>query len=243
MFLAALSFNLALTIYIPLFTFILYFILRGRGRLIVSFIAGAAIIFFILPSLVFGPGFNAFLLKDWLLRCLKPFFSATTYTTYIDLRTSSQSLPSAIGRVFTIGHTHRFQYFISPLIVHGIIRVCSTLIVLLSCLAVWKRDREVSRGLGYALFLILALILPSYCIYYTWAWLFVIYFAVLNYMSFEGTPARDKKVFKYLIIILFISSWLISVHLFNHLSLLFWATLLMWVGLFSVLKRAPVPKA
>ena len=64
MLLSSFFFNLALTVYIPLFAFIFYFILRSRGRYILDFIIGVLLVFFILPSLVYGFGFNLFLLKD-----------------------------------------------------------------------------------------------------------------------------------------------------------------------------------
>ena len=237
--LSSFFFNLALTVYIPLFAFIFYFILRSRGKFILDFIVGVLLVFFILPSLVYGFDFNLFLLKSWFLRCLQPFFMTTSYVTYIDLRTSSQTLPSALGRLFVSGHTQTFKYLISPVVLHFLVRFFSAVIVFLSCLAVAKTPGLKARGLGVAIFLILALILPSYCIYYTWAWLFVIYFAVFNYLSYPEVRTGEKKLLTVLVWILFVSSWLISVHFFNRHSFLFWATLVFWLGLTIVLIQKP----
>jgi hypothetical protein len=220
-----------------LFAFIFYFILRSRGRFILDFIIGVLLVFFLLPSLVYGFDFNLFLLKSWFLRCLKPFFMTTSYVTYIDLRASSQTLPSALGRFFVSGHTDTFRYLISPVALHFLIRFFSAVIVFFSCLAVVKPTELKARGLGVALFLILTLILPQYCIYYTWAWLFVIYFAVFNYLSYPETRADEKKMLKALVWILFAASWLISIHFFNVHSFLFLATLALWAGLVAVLVR------
>lgn len=230
MLLAAISFSLALTIYVALAPFVLYFLIKEK-RFIFGFIAGALLIFLIIPSLIFGTDFNIFLLKQWFIRCLKPFFLTTSYATYIDMRASSQSLPSAIGRMLASGHTGTFQYLIPPLFIHILIRFFSALIVFFSCIALWKSSKPESKGLGIAIFLMLALILPQYCIYYTWAWLFVFYFAVLNYISFPSIPDRQKKILRALVIILFIASWGISIHVFNLVSVLFWATLALWAGM------------
>jgi hypothetical protein len=237
MLLSSFFFNLALTVYIPLFAFLFYFILRSRGKFILDFIVGTLLVFFILPSLVLGFDFNLFLLKDWFLRCLKPFFATSSYASYVDLRVSSQALPSVLGRFFVSGHKDSFKYLISPLVLHLLVRFFSAIIMLSSCLAIWKQPDPRSRGLGYAIFLILSLILPQYCIYYTWAWLFVIYFAVFNYTDHVQTRLDEKKILNMLVLILFVSSWLISVHFFNRLSLLFWATLALWLGLAVLLIR------
>ena len=93
----------------PIFFFALYFIFRSRGKYIVNLILGMLIIFIIVPSAVWGIGYNNFLLKDWYMRCLKPFFMTTSYATYMELRPSSQSLPSAIGRIFVIGQARRIN--------------------------------------------------------------------------------------------------------------------------------------
>lgn len=114
LFLCAILFNLALTIYIPLVLFVLYFILKDK-KFILSFILAALVVFIIVPSLVFGFNFNAHLLKQWFSRAIKPFIFTSSYSSYIDLRESSQSLPSAIGRIFVLGKTGNFQYFIPPL--------------------------------------------------------------------------------------------------------------------------------
>lgn len=235
MFWASFFFNLALTIYIPLFVFAFYFILRSKGKFLPALIAGALVVFLLLPSLVFGFGFNLYLLKDWFARCLKPFFFTTSYVSYIDLRTSSQSLPSALGRIFVSGHTGTFKYLISPVLLHILIRTSSAIIVLASCWAVWKNSKENFRGLGYAIFLLLALVLPSYCIYYSWAWLFVFYFAAFNLMSLKQTPTRSERFLRFSIPFLVASSWAFSIHPFNHLSFLCWATLLFWANMSAVL--------
>ncbi|MGD0336162.1 MAG: glycosyltransferase family 87 protein [Candidatus Omnitrophota bacterium] len=237
MFFSSIFFNLALTVYIPLVFFVLYFILKSKGKYIISFITGVFLVFILLPSLVLGLNFNLFLLKEWFMRCLKPFFLTNTYATYIDLRSSSQSLPSAIGRIFVSGHTGSFNYRISPVLIHLIIRFTTTAILLASCWATWKNSKAECRGLQYAIFLILALILPAYCIYYTWGWLFVVYFSAFNYMTFRENSEKTKKLLLFLVPILVIASCLFSLRPFNHLSLLCWTTLLFWGGLVSVILR------
>ena len=233
--LAAVSFSLALTVYIALFPFVLYFILRSRGRFIFSLIAGAFIIFILIPSVVFGIRFNNFLLKEWFVRCLKPFLLTTSYTTYMELRSSSQSLPSALGRIFIWGRTGSYKYLISPQSVHLIIRAVSATIILLSCLAVWKQPKEISRGLSYLVFLPLGLMMPSYCIWYTWAWLFVFYFAIFNYVGYPQVAVWQKKLLIALAIAMVIASYSIVVGPLNNISVLCWATVLLWAGTVTVL--------
>ena len=237
MLLSAISLCLGLTIYIPLLFFALYLLIKSRGRFALSFIAGALIVFIIGPSLIWGFKFNNFLLKDWYDYALKPFIFTHSYASYIDLRASSQSLPSSIGRIFVSGHTETFKYLISPELVHIIIKVFSAVIVLLSCLALWKRSKSASEGLGLAVFLILALIIPLYCIYYTWAWLFVIYFFVLNYTTSPGAPNTEKKVLLVLTSIMFLSTCLIGVTILKRNSFIFWATFILWLGMSCALLK------
>lgn len=237
MLLSSLFFNLALTIYVPLFTFAFYFIIKGRLKFLWNFTIGFLLVFLILPSVVLGFDFNIFLLKDWFARCLKPFFMTTSYATYIDLRTSSHSIPSAIGRLFVSGHTGSFTYILSPVLLHILTRLISTTVLLFSCLAAWKNRTPAASGLVYAVFLILALLMPQYCIYYTWSWLFAIYFMTLAFIRDPKTPAAYKKLLLILTAVLFAASWLISIHFLNRISLLFWATFVFWAGLIFVTTR------
>jgi hypothetical protein len=227
-FLSAASFAVTITIYVPLVFFIVYFILRKKWWYIVHFAAALILVFVVLPSLIFGFEFNNYLLKDWFMRTLKPFFLTISYASYIDLRASSQSLPSAVGRLLSFGKTWQFYYLIPPLFIHIIIRICSTLILLFSFLAVWNQRKEISRGLGYAIFLILPLVLPQYCLYYTWSWLFVIYFAVFNYLSYPEVPAGKKRFLLIATIILLLSSYSIAIRPLNRLSALFLGTMWFW---------------
>ncbi len=228
---SAIFLNLALTVYIPLFVFLFYFLLKSRGRYLIAFVLGALLVFIAVPSLAFGFDFNLYLLKDWFIRCLKPFFLTTSYETYIDLRASSQSLPSTLGRLFVEGHTFSFRYHLSPMFIHFAIRFFSFLLTFFSCLVIWRHRDEKPEGLDYAIFLALALILPAYCIYYTWAYLFVFYLAIFNYLGLAYLNDPQKRRLRNLTIALFFSSWLISVHFFNQISLLFWATLLVWMAM------------
>ena len=77
--------------------------------------------------------------------------------------------------------------------------------------------------------MILALIIPLYCIYYTWAWLFVIYFFVLNYTTSPGAPNTEKKVLLVLTSIMFLSTCLIGVTILKRNSFIFWATFILWL--------------
>lgn len=219
MFFSAVFFCLALTVYSPLLVFILYFILKSRGRFILWFIAGVFVVFLLVPSAVLGIGFNNYLLKEWFERTIKPFSAAASYVNYLDLRVSNQSLPGAVGRLLVPGGTENFLYLIPPVFIHLIIRACSAALVLLSCIAAWKNSKEATRGLAYSIFLMLALMLPQYCIYYTWAWTFVFYFVALG--------LKDKSLLT-ACAALFISTCLAGVPFLKNISLIFWATLVLW---------------
>lgn len=235
LFFSAVLFSVALTIYVPLFFFIIYFVLRSRGRFIISFIAAAFIVFFVIPSLFWGAGFNIFLLKEWYTHSIKPFLVTNSYITYIDLRNSSQSLPSAIGRIFVTGKTGYFSYLVSPQAIHLIIKILSAVIILFSSWAILKRKNAISQGLEYAVFFMLALMLPQYCIYYTWSWMFVIYFAIFNYLSYRQVPRLRKTILRISTYLLFFSTCLIGFHAANYLSNFFWATLFLWSVIILIL--------
>jgi hypothetical protein len=96
--------------------------------------------------------------------------------------------------------------------------------------------KDTMRGFTYVIFLILALILPQYCIYYTWAYLFVFYFVVLNYVSYEDVPFYQNRDLLILILVLCLSSYTIVFHRFSHYSVLFWATLIFWAGIITTLR-------
>lgn len=237
MFLSSLSFNIAMTIYIPLVFFAIYFILKGRMRFILSFITGFAAVFFILPSLVYGFDFNNFLLWDWFTRCLKPFSLTNSYASYMDVRLTSQSLPSVLGRIFISDLTGHFKYLLSPLIIHKIIKFFSGLIILLSVFSALGAKIGPLKGLAYSIFLILALVLPSYCLVYTWSWLFVIYFAILNYAGQAGVPKRRKDYLITMMYIVSIASYSAAVPFLNRFSVLFWATLFTWFSMTFILLK------
>jgi hypothetical protein len=242
-FLSAIFLSIALTIYIPLFFFALYFIFRSRGKYIVSFILGFLTVFIVVPSFIWGIDYNNFVLKDWFMRCLKPFFMTTSYDTYMELRPSSQSLPSAIGRIFVWGQTTPYKYLISPEAIHILIRVLSGSIFIISILTVWRKMKPRLTGLSYTVFLSLALITPSYCIWYTWAYLFVIYYAALNYLSYRDIPANDKKILTSALAILFISSYSIAIMPLNHISVMFFGTLFFWAAAAYVLIKNEMVKS
>lgn len=245
-FFSAIFFCLALTVYSPLLIFILYFILRSKGRFILSFAAGVFVIFFLVPSAVFGIGFNNYLLKEWFEHTIKPFSAAVSYVNYLDLRVSNQALPGAIGRLLAPGGTENFHYLISPVSIHFLIRSCSAVIVLLSCIAVWKKHGGASEGLVYMIFLILALILPQYCVYYTWAWTFVFYFATFNYISRPEISAVEKKLLLSAAFFVFFSTCLVGISVLKYFSVIFWATLTLWataVGILIGQSRKPEAEA
>ena len=235
MFFSAVYFCLALTVYSPLLVFILYFIIKSKGRYIFSFIAGVFIVFFLVPSAVFGVGFNNYLLQQWFDRAIKPFSAAASYVTYLDLRVSNQSLPGAIGRLLAPGGTINFHYLVSPVSIHLLIRALSAVIVLFSCIAAWKNSKETSEGLAYPVFLMLALMLPQYCIYYTWAWTFVFYFAALNYAGRKEAPAADKIFLLAASSVLFISTCLAGVSFLKSGSFILWSTMALWAVMVKIL--------
>ena len=247
MFFSAVSFCLALTVYSPLLVFIIYFALKGKGRFLLGFIAGVFIVFFLVPSAFFGVGFNNYLLKEWFERAIKPFSVAASYANYLDLRVSNQSLPGAIGRLLAPGGADNFHYLVSPVAIHLIIRFFSAVIVIFSCAAVWKCAGKISQGLAYSILLMLALILPQYCIYYTWGWTFVFYFAVLNYIGNKEVAAGEKKRLAAAAAVLFISTCLPGVSFLKYFSFIFWATLILWGVMAGALiwqtRRAPGAEA
>ena len=239
--LSAIFLSIALTIYIPLFFFAFYFIFRSRGRYIVNLILGGLIVFIIVPSAIWGIEYNNFLLKDWNARCLKPFFMATSYAAYMELRPSSQSLPSAIGRIFVLGRTTPYKYLLPPEAIHIIIRFFSTIILAISLLTVWKSVRPKLLGLSYAVFLLLALITPSYCIWYAWAYLFVLYFATFNYISYPDVEKKEKKLLGFALAVLAVSSYSSAAGPLNDVSVMFWGTLFYWACVSAiVIKNAKV---
>ena len=228
---SSLLFCLALVIYIPLLSFAFYFVLRRKKGFILKFVLAAIAVFFVLPAIAFGPKFSFYLFKQWYLLTLKPFFFPSSYASYIDLRGSSQSLPSAVGRVFVSGKTGAFHYLISPLAIHIIIRLISVTAVLASCFVAWKGYKDNWQGFNYSIFLILALILPQYCIYYTWAWMLVFYFALLNFLSFPEVPKREKIILSVAGLVSYVSFCSIGIHKLNHISFMSWGTVLLWLAL------------
>ena len=235
--LSAIFLSLAMTVYIPLAFFAFYFILRSRGRYIVNLILGGLIVFIVVPSMVWGIEYNNFLLKDWYTQCLKPFFLTKSYTTYMELRPSSQSLPSMIGRMFVVGRSAPYKYLIPPEAIHIIIRILSTTILAISLLTVWRRLKPKLLGLSYAVFLPLVLITPSYCIWYSWAYLFVLYFATLNYISYPDVGKKEKMFLTVAMAVLLVSSYSIAIMPLNKISVMFWGTLFYWGSVSAVLLK------
>ena len=236
-FLSSILLSLALTIYIPLAFFVFYFIFRSRGKYIVSLILGGLAVFVIAPSLIWGIEYNNFLLKDWYMRCLKPFILTKSYATYMELRPSSQSLPSAIARIFISGAAAPYKYVIPPEAIHILIRICSTTVLAVSLATVWRRLRPRLLGISYAVFLPLALITPSYCIWYTWAYLFVLYFAALNYISYPDVAPDERRLVKFAVGILLVTSYSIAVGPLNNISVMFWGTLFFWGAAVAVILK------
>ena len=232
-FWSAFCFNIALTIYVALMPFLFLFLIRDR-RYIISFVAAALAVFFLIPSLVFGFDFNIYLLKEW-MHSLQSFMNTNSYTTYADMRRSSQSIPSVVGRIFVSGHTGHFTDFISPVLIHIIIRAFSLIVFCCSCFAVWKKPKDTIRGFTYVIFLILALVLPQYCVYYTWAYLFVFYFAVFNYVSYPDVSYNQKRLLLVLALVLCAASYTVGFHRVSYYSALFWATIIFWSGLITIL--------
>ena len=229
---SAIFLNLAMTVYIPLAPFSVYFILRSKGRYFFPFLLGVLIVFGLVPSLFWGFDFNWYLLQDWYNKCLDPFLGTVVLK---DFRASSQSLPSAIIRMLIVGDSYNFCCMIPPQALAQIIRYTSFLMILFSCLAVLRPPAERTRGLSYSIFFILALMIPTYCVYYTWAWLFVFYLAVLNYISFPDTPASYKRLLLNLGAVQFLGSFLMWAYFFKFYSFLGWSTLFLWAGMVGVL--------
>jgi len=230
---SAILFNIALTIYVALLPFLFFFLIKDK-RYLVSFMTAVLLVFLIIPSLVFGVDFNIYLIKEW-MHSLQSFFSSSSYSSYADLRRSSQSIPSVVGRIFVSGHWGQYKDAISPVLIHVIIRVLSISVLGCSCFALWKNPKPAARGFSLAVFLILGLILPQYCIYYTWAYSFVFYFAVLNYISYPDVSRPLKRDLIILIVLLCVAGDTVGFHRLSYLSVLFWATIIFWAGLISVM--------
>jgi hypothetical protein len=139
--------------------------------------------------------------------------------------------------MFVSGHTGSFRYLLAPEILHLIIKASSAIIVIFSTLAILKRPASASRGLEYTVFFILAMLLPQYCIYYTWAWLFVFYYAVFTYAGYPGVPQRRKQLLLICAYAMFFSSLFIGFDPANRASNFFWSTLILWAGIIGVLFR------
>jgi len=236
LFPAAVFFNLALVVYVALLPFIIYFLIKRR-RFIFYFFLGVMVVFLIFPSLVFGLKYNLYLLYEWWTKAIKPFFITNSYTTYVDLRRSSQALPSAIGRMLAVNENRQIRYFLAPELIHIVIRFCAAIIVLISSLAVYKNSRPIAKGLACSIFLMLALLLPQYCIYYTWSWIFVFYYAVLNYISYDEVMPGHKRLLVAAVLLSYLSICLIGVNTLKSLSFLFWSTLILWGGMVTVMIR------
>jgi hypothetical protein len=155
----------------------------------------------------------------------------------MELRSSSQSLPSAIGRILVIGRTEPYKYLISPFAIHVIIKISSMVILAVSFITILPRVKAKLLGLSYAVFLPLALIIPSYCISYTWAYLFVLYFAALNYISYPDVDKKEKTFLKIAMAVLVISSYSIAIRPLYELSVMFWGTLFYWGCVAAIMLR------
>jgi hypothetical protein len=232
---SAVLFNIAAVVYIPLIFFLIYFAVRGKLRYLISFTAAFLAVFIIFPSVIWGFSFNNYLLKDWFDRCLAPFSFTKTLASYIEMRISSHSLPSAIGRLFVSGNAGAYRYAIPPETLHIIVRVSSYLIIGLSALAVWIRRNSGQKALQYCLLLTLPLLLPSYCLWYTWAWAFVIYYSVMNFALSADAQPRQKKLMAAATIILLLGSYSSAIKQCNQASVLFWSTLIFWAITFLTL--------
>jgi hypothetical protein len=98
-------------------------------------------------------------------------------------------------------------------------------ILAISALTVWRRVKPRLIGMSYTVFITIALIMPSYCIWYAWAYLLVLYFAALNYMSCPDVKKKEKAVMRFALAILLASSYSIAIGPLNYISVMFWGTL------------------
>jgi hypothetical protein len=236
-FVPALAFCVALTIYIPLIFFLAYFLIEAGGRYISRFLLAAFIVFLGIPALVWGPGFSFYLLGEWFDRCIRP-FAAGGFADYVDIRNSSMSLPSALAKLFVFKNVHRnFEFIIRPSVLDAVVRVFCAALVAITLFAAWMRRNAGSKGLVYACFLMLALLIPQYCIYYTWSWMIVFYFAVLSYGDF-ATP-RLRSFALSLAIQLCVISLLMFIPVAKFFSLLSWSTILLLFGAAFIVMGEP----
>ena len=235
--LSGIFFNLAISIYIPLAAFLLYF-LKYKKSYIMIFGITALIVFIIAPSLIIGFDYNNHLMKEWYVRCLKPFFFSSSYSDFmVELRKNSQSLPSAVGRIFCERTPNGINYHIPPAGISAIIRFLSIFLVISSVLAVWLSSKK-AKGLQISALLILSLLLPSYCLVYTWAYFFIVYFYMFDYMDKAGKDNGIRKIFLGSGIVFFLSMLLMVVEKTFYISLLCWATVILWACLiFAMFKE------
>lgn len=228
--LSGIFFNLAIAIYIPLAAFIIYFLKYKRSYILIFFVT-ALIVFMVIPSLIVGFDYNNYLMKEWYERCLKPFFLSNSYSGYVvELRKNSQSLPSAVGRMFCERIPGSINYRISPASIGAIVKILSMLLVLLSILAVWLSSKR-EKGLQISVLLILSLLLPSYCLVYTWAYFLIIYFFMFDYISNSGAGDIIRKVFLGSGAGIFLAALLMTVEKTFYMSLLCWVTVALWACL------------
>jgi hypothetical protein len=236
-FASALAFCVALTIYIPLVFFLAYFLIEAGGRYLSRFLCAAAVVFLGIPALVWGPGFSLYLLGEWFDRCIRPFASGGL-AGYVDIRNSSMSFPSALAKLFVSKDAQRqYQFFLDPALLGAIVRISCAAILSVTLLSAWMRRNAGSKGLVYAGFLILALLIPQYCIYYTWSWLIFLYFILLNYRDFSGQ--RMGKVAFILGIQLCAASMCMFMPWAKRFSLLSWSTLVLLCGIGLIVMREP----
>ena len=230
-------FNWALVMYIPLVFFMIYFLIRSKMRYLFHFVLTGVIVLIVLPSLAWGFKHNLFLLKEWFVSCIKPFAVTNSYATYVDLRRTSQSLPSAIARLFVTGSRQQPVFHISPVLLNIIIKSLSFTIVFVSAFVVFRRSSSTLRGLQYSILFVPALLLPQYTLYYTWAFLFVMYFAIFNFMSFRETPTVGKKALFLVTFLFVLGTCLSGFTAFQRLSVLFLPTILYWLVLVWICLR------
>jgi hypothetical protein len=222
--LSGIFFNMAMVIYIPLAVFMLYF-LRYKKSYILMFLAGALVVFILLPSLIIGFDRASQLTLEWYQRCLKPFFFSGAYSEFmIELRKNSQSLPSAVGRMFCSRMPDgSLNYRISPQSIGLIIKILSALLVLSSMLGIWFSSKK-AAGLQVSALLLLSLLLPSYCLVYTWAYLAVVYFYMLDYVDNRRSGDIVKRLFLWSGAAIFAATVLMAVEATFYISLICWVT-------------------
>ncbi|MBI1871153.1 MAG: DUF2029 domain-containing protein [Chlamydiae bacterium] len=239
---------ISVVIYFPLILFILFFFLKRNFKFLFGVVLGIVLWFYILPSFFFGIKGNILFLKEWYQTLVGPYLAhpeSFGHESSGILKLSSQSLPSAFARLFSVQPGGRWSLYLhenlidfSPRTLHFLLKGISYMMIGLSSLVLLGKRGPHVRLLEYSLFLILAFLLPSYSLTYNWALLFVPYLGLLSYM--EGTVNPKGRCFARMVGGLSVlASFSVISDFLRAISGLFWGTFILWLGILLIVLFTP----